>query len=66
MVVQSRLQRKESSYPNAKLAFHAKESLIRTTGESLRSCIFTAHQSGPCQTGRTPEDPLVQESLSSP
>ena len=29
-VVQSRLQRKESSYPNAKLAFHAKESPIRT------------------------------------
>ena len=25
--------------------------------------IFTAHQSGPCLIGRTPEDPLVQDSL---
>ena len=31
-VVQSRLQRKESSYLGAKLAFHAKESPIRTRG----------------------------------
>ena len=28
--------------------------------------IFTTHQSGPWLTGRTPEDPLVQDSLSSP
>ena len=25
--------------------------------------IFTAHQSGPWLTGRTPEDPLIQDSL---
>ena len=35
------------------------------TGESLRSCIFIAHQSGPCPTCGTPEDPLVQDPLSS-
>ena len=28
--------------------------------------IFTAHQSGPWITGRTPEGPLVQDSLSGP
>ena len=32
-------------------------------GESIRSCIFIAHQSGPCPTSRTTEDPLVQDSL---
>src|SRR3989337_3498112 len=35
-------------------------------GESLPLCIFTAHQSGPYQIARTPEDPLIQDSLSSP
>ena len=33
-------------------------------GESLRSCIFTAHQSGLRIIVQTPEDPLIQESLS--
>ena len=35
------------------------------TGESLLSCIFTAHQSGPNHIAQTPED-LIQDSLSSP
>src|SRR3990170_6196332 len=33
------------------------------TGESLPLCIFTAHQSGPYQIAQTPEDPLIQDSL---
>ena len=36
------------------------------TGAVLGLCIFTADQSGPWLTGRTPEDPLVQDSLSEP
>ena len=32
-------------------------------GRVFGLCIFTAHQSGPWLTGRTPEDPLVQDSL---
>ena len=36
------------------------------TGEGPRSCIFMAHQSGPYHIARKPEDPLVQDSLSSP
>ena len=59
MVVQSRLQRKESSYLTAKVAFQAKESPIRTREKVFGLRIFTAHQSGSCPTGRTPEDPLV-------
>ena len=33
------------------------------TGAVFGLRIFTAHQSGPWLTGRTPEDPLVQDSL---
>src|SRR3990170_369449 len=32
-------------------------------GESLLSCIFMAHQSGPHYVARTPEGPLIQDSL---
>ena len=50
---------KESSYLIAKLAFHAKESPIRTWVRVFGLRIFMAHQSGPWLTGQTPEDPLV-------
>ena len=36
------------------------------TGAVFGLRIFIAHQSDPWLTGRTPEDPLVQDSLSSP
>ena len=36
------------------------------TGAVFGLRIFTAHQSGPWLTGQMPEDPLVQDSLSSP
>ena len=36
------------------------------TGRVFGLCIYTSHQSGPYPTGRTPEDPLIQDSLSSP
>ena len=36
------------------------------TGGSLLSCIFMTHQPGPHHIARTPEDPLIQDSLSSP
>ena len=49
---QACLPRQGESYPDAGAVF------------GLR--IFAAHQSGPWLTGRTPEDPLVQDSLSSP
>ena len=47
----------------SKLALHAKESPIRTLVQSSVFVFFIAHQSGPWLTGRTPEDPLVQDSL---
>ena len=50
----------------AKIAFHAKVSPIRTREEVFGLCVFIAHQSGPWIAGRTPEDPLVQDSLGSP
>ena len=50
----------------AKLAYHPKESPIRTRVRVFGLHIFTAHQSGPWLTGRTPEDPLVQDSLTNP
>ena len=46
---QACLPRQGESYPSTRTVF------------SLR--VFTAHQSGPWITGRTPEDPLVQDSL---
>ena len=57
------LQRKETSYLNARLAIHAKGESHPDTGEGPQSCIFTAHQSGPRHIARTPEDPLIQDSL---
>ena len=49
----------------AKLAFHAKES-HPDTGAVFGLRIFTAHQSGPWPSGRTPKDPLVQDSSGIP
>ena len=45
MFVQSRVQRKESSYLNAKLAFHAKESPIRTREEVF--CLVSSRPISP-------------------
>ena len=60
------LQRKETIHVDAKLAIYAKESPIRTREEAFCSCVFTTHSSGPCHIGRLPEDPIIQDSLSSP
>ena len=49
---------------SARQACHPrKEESHPDTGEGLLSCIFTAHQSGPCHIARTPGDPLIQDSL---
>jgi hypothetical protein len=57
------LQRKERVHPDTKLAVHAYRSPTRTRG-IVFSFIFMAHQSGPYRTVRTPEDPLIHDSLS--
>ena len=63
-VTESRLQRKESSYLVAKLAFHAKESPIRTRVES--SVFISSQPTSPAhgeQAGRprTPESRTPSE-----
>ena len=62
--VQSHLA-KEGNYISGRESWHPRigES-YPDTGEGLLPCIFMAHQSGPYHIARTPEDPLIQDSLS--
>ena len=65
-VVQSRFT-EEGIYISERQACHPRKGESHPdTGKGLLSCIFIAHQSGPRHIDRTPEDPLIQDSLSRP
>ena len=64
MVVQSRFTEKGNCTSERQACHPRKGESHPDTGKGLLPCIFTAHESGPCPIARTPEDPLVQDSLS--
>ena len=60
-------------YKEGNLHIQSPQACLPRQGESCPDTgavfglrIFTTHQSGPWLTGRTPEDALVQDPLSSP
>src|SRR5215216_570576 len=62
-VVQSRFT-EEGIYTSGRQSCHPRKGESHPdTGEGLLPCIFTAHQSGPYRIVRTPEDPIIQDSL---
>ena len=65
-VVQSRFTEKANSIYERQACHPRKGESHLDTGEGLQSCIFIAHQFGPCHIAQTPGDPLMQDSLSSP
>ena len=63
-MVQSRFTEKGNYSSEHQTCHPRKGESHPDTGECLQSCIFMAHQSSPYYTARTPEDPIIQDSLS--
>src|SRR5215216_3074328 len=63
-VVHSRFVGEGNNISRHQACFSCIRESYPDTGESLHASIFTAHQFGPYQIVRTPEDPLIQDSLS--
>ena len=65
-VVQSQFTEKGNYTSERQACYPRKGESHPDMGEGLLSCIFTARQSGPGHTARTPGEPLILDSLSSP